>query len=48
VYFNGDIMRVAIWSRVLTTTERQKVEGQWAIELGLTGSLPVGHPYRNA
>lgn len=47
LYLAGKIFRVAVWTRVLTTTERQKVEGQWAHELGLTASLPVGHPYKD-
>lgn len=36
---------VAFNSTGLTTTERQAVEGYLAQKWGLTGDLPVGHPY---
>ena len=42
--WQGYIYEVIFYTRVLSTTERQQVEGYLAQKWGLKGSLPVGHP----
>lgn len=45
---NGKTFCALLWNRVLTTLERQKVEG-WGMWLaGLQSLLPSDHPYKNA
>ena len=45
---NGKTLCAFLWSRVLTTTERQKVEG-WGMWFGgLQSLLPSDHPYKSA
>jgi hypothetical protein len=46
VGFTGRVAEFLTYDRVITTTERQQVEGYLAWKWGLTGSLPVGHPYK--
>jgi hypothetical protein len=36
---------VLMYSRVLTTQERQSIEGYLAWKWGIQTSLPVSHPY---
>lgn len=43
--YAGDIAEVIICDAVLSTTDRQKLEGYLAHKYGLAGNLPVGHPY---
>lgn len=38
----------AVFGRVLTLDEMNKMEGYLAHKWGLAGSLPVGHPYKSA
>lgn len=45
--YAGKISEVLIIDRVLTTAERQAVEGYLAWKWGIQASLPVDHPYRN-
>jgi hypothetical protein len=47
-YFNGRMMEVLIYSRGLTTTERQQVEGYLAWKWDLVSKLPSDHPYKNS
>jgi hypothetical protein len=42
-YKNGYIAEILIYTRVLSTTERQQVESYLAQKWGLTASIPVGH-----
>lgn len=44
----GMIGEVLVFARVLTTEDRQLVEGYLAWKWGLQASLPVGHPYEFA
>lgn len=46
-YLNGQMAEVVIVQSVLSTTDRQKVEGYLAWKWGLEANLPVGHPYKN-
>jgi hypothetical protein len=46
--FKGHGGEIIICKRVLTTLERQKVEGYLAHKWGLTANLPAGHPYKSA
>jgi hypothetical protein len=43
--WNGLIYEVLIYNRVLTTTERQRVEGYLATKWSMLSSLPNTHPY---
>ena len=45
VGFSGTISEVIIYNTVLTTTQRQQVEGYLAWKWGTQGSLPTSHPY---
>lgn len=45
---NFDMGEALVYTSQLTTLERQKVEGYLAWKWGLEGSLPSGHPYKNA
>jgi hypothetical protein len=47
-YFNGSIGEIVVYDSVLATKPRQVVEGYLAWKWGLSGSLPVGHPYLSA
>ena len=46
--FAGAFYEVVVYNTVLTTLQRQQVEGYLAWKWGLQGSLPSGHPYKNA
>lgn len=46
--FKGYIGEVITYPSVLVLASRQKVEGYLAWKWGIQGSLPVGHPYKNA
>jgi hypothetical protein len=43
---NSYIYESVYYQRVLTTSERQQIEGYLAWKWGLQGSLPGGHPFR--
>lgn len=43
----GVIQEIMGFDAVLTTTDRQKVEGYLASKYGLRGLLPGGHPYKS-
>lgn len=45
-FYFGDISQVIIFPRVLTQTEREKVEGYLAHKTGLQANLPSNHPYK--
>jgi len=42
---NGTIQEIMIYNSVLTTTQRQLIEGYLATKWSLQSSLPAGHPY---
>ena len=44
--FVGSMNEVLLYSNVLTTAQRQQVEGHLAWKWGLQANLPAGHPYR--
>jgi Concanavalin A-like lectin/glucanases superfamily len=43
--YSGDIGDLIVYNSVLTTTQRQQVEGYLAWKWGLQANLPGGHPY---
>jgi hypothetical protein len=43
--WNGYIAEILIYNSVLTTTQRQQVEGYLASKWAIQSSLPVAHPY---
>ena len=45
-FFYGTYAELVLVTRVLTTLERQKIEGYLAHKWGLTANLPAGHPYK--
>ena len=47
-YWAGYLAEVIYYTGVLTTTQRQQVEGYLAWKWGLQSLLPAGHPYKNA
>lgn len=44
-FINGSIKEIVV-SNILSTEERQKIEGYLAHKWGLTDNLPAGHPYK--
>jgi hypothetical protein len=42
------LAELAVWSRVLSSDDRQAVEGYFALRYGQTARLPASHPYRTA
>jgi len=46
--FTGKIAEIVIVPSVLSTADRQKMEGYLAHKWGLEGSLDSGHPYKSA
>ncbi len=46
-YLTGVIAEVILFSRALTTSERQQIEGYLAWKWGLSSSLPSNHPFRD-
>jgi hypothetical protein len=47
-HFQGAIHSIVEYSRVLSTSDRQRVEGMLCWQFGTQNTLPVGHPYRNS
>lgn len=47
-YATADIAHLVFGNGALSTDLRQRIEGYMAHELGLTGNLPAGHPYKSA
>jgi uncharacterized repeat protein (TIGR02543 family) len=47
-YVNGGVAEVVLVYDDITTETRQKLEGYLAHKWGMAGSLPAGHPYRDA
>jgi hypothetical protein len=47
-FLNGSISELLIFKRVLTTVERQIVEGYLAWKWSIEAQLPAGHPYYSA
>jgi nuclear transport factor 2 (NTF2) superfamily protein len=45
-YFNGYLFEIITYTSVLSTSQRQQVEGYLAWKWGLQGSLPGNHPYK--
>ena len=46
--YNGYIHEVLVFTKALSTTERQDVEGYLAWKWSTQGSLPTNHPYKNS
>ncbi len=46
-YLNGTINEIVVYNSVLTTSERQVVEGYLAWKWGIQASLQALHPYKN-
>ena len=44
-YYAGNINEVIIYNRVLSTAERQQIEGYLVWKWGLQAQLPTSHPY---
>ena len=44
-YFNGNIYEIIFYNTVLSTSQRQQVEGYLAWKWGLNANLPTTHPY---
>jgi hypothetical protein len=44
-YVSADFGEILIYDSILTTSQRQQVEGYLAHKWGLVGSLPATHPY---
>ena len=47
-WLNGNVAEILVFSNVLTTVERQQIEGYLAWKWGLQASLPSTHPYSSA
>jgi hypothetical protein len=47
-YLTGMLGEALVYSRILTTAERQTIEGYLACKWGLQANLPSGHPYASA
>jgi hypothetical protein len=45
--WQGPIRQLLVINGVLSTQDRQRMEGWLAWDCGLTGSLPAGHPYKS-
>ena len=43
---NADIGEIIVFDSVLSTADRQRLEGYLAHKWGLTNNLPAGHPYK--
>ena len=43
--YNGTILELIIYNSVLSTTDRQKIEGYLAWKWGIENTLPLAHPY---
>lgn len=46
-YFDGAIAEIVLFSTVLSTADREKVEGYLAWKWGLQANLPTGHTYED-
>ena len=46
-YLNGFIAETVVTNGVLSTADRQRVEGYLAWKWGLEANLPAGHPYKS-
>jgi hypothetical protein len=44
--FNGNIYEILLYSKALTTSERQLVEGYLAYKWGIRSSIPATHPFK--
>lgn len=47
-WYSGSVKEIIIYTSTLNTSDVNKVEGYLAWKWGLVGSLPGGHPYKNA
>lgn len=47
-FYNGNICEILMYNSVLSTTDRQKVEGYLAWKWSIQSSLPLAHPYYSA
>ena len=47
-HYLGYAMEIIFYNSVLSTNDRQKVEGYLAWKWGIQASLPSGHPYKSA
>jgi hypothetical protein len=43
-----DVAEWVVFNSVLSTDNRQRIEGYLAWKWGLEGNLPIGHPYKDA
>jgi hypothetical protein len=46
-FLNGFISEMVVTNGVLSTTDRQRLEGYLAHKWGLQANLPAGHPFKN-
>ena len=44
-FYSGTVNEIVLYNIILTTTQRQQVEGYLAWKWGLQGSLPSNHPF---
>ena len=44
--FNGRVFEIVLVSGIISTSDRQKLEGYLAWKWGTVASLPAGHPYK--
>ena len=44
-YFTGNVYEIVCYTRVLSTIERQQIEGYFAWKWGLKASITSGHPF---
>jgi hypothetical protein len=46
-FLNGFISEMVVTNGVLSTTDRQRLEGYLAHKWGLEANLPAGHPFKS-
>jgi hypothetical protein len=46
-FFNGTVQEIRVYDSILTTDERQYIEGELATKWGLLANLPSDHPYKD-
>ncbi len=47
-YMTGNFYECLFYNVILSTTDRQRIEGYLAWKWGLQGNLPAGHPYKSS
>jgi len=48
MHYKGNISECILYSRTLTTQEREQIEGYLSHKWGLEANLPSGHPYKDS